>query len=142
MLPTGPRFARLNRSVRSLELSSLAAREQMLHQRPKFLVGTLRASASLLQPLEFTLGHRVEIDAPDTFLGLRALQPTEQNLGGARITDRALTQTTFDLGVGRGLTLSTRCTARRRPAIRMLLGGVVSAMGGRLARDRLRASAE
>jgi hypothetical protein len=35
----GPRFARLNRSVRSLELSALAAREQVLHQRPKFLVG-------------------------------------------------------------------------------------------------------
>jgi hypothetical protein len=86
----------------------------VLHQRPKFLVGQrCELQQACVQPLEFTLGHRVEIDAPDTFLGPWALQPTKQDLGGARITDRALTQTTFDLRVTRRLALSTRRTRGR-----------------------------
>jgi hypothetical protein len=50
---------------------------------------------------------------------VRALQPAQQDLGSTRITDRALTQTAFDLGVTGGLTLSTRCAepdARREVA--------------------------
>jgi hypothetical protein len=43
-----------------------------------------------VQPLELTLGHRVEIDAPDTLLGPWALQPAEENLGRTRIGNSPL----------------------------------------------------
>jgi hypothetical protein len=64
-----------------------------------------------VQPLELALRHRVEVDAPNTLLGTRALQPTKQNLGSTGIGDRAITQTTLDLRITRRLALKARCTA-------------------------------
>jgi hypothetical protein len=54
-----------------------------------------------VQPLELAFRHRVEVDAPNALLDTGAVQPTEQDLGGPRIGDGALAQTTLDLGVGR-----------------------------------------
>ncbi len=50
-----------------------------------------------IQLLQLCLRKRVEIDATNTLLCPRPLQPTEEDLGGTRIGDCALSQATFDL---------------------------------------------
>ena len=65
-----------------------------------------------VQRLQLALRHRVEVDTRNMLLGTRALQPTEKNLGGARIRDRPLAQATLDLGVTRGLTARAGCAVR------------------------------
>jgi hypothetical protein len=45
----------------------------------------------------------------DALLDTRTLQPTKENLGGTGIRDRALTQTTLDLGITRRLTGTASC---------------------------------
>ena len=66
-----------------------------------------------MQPLELALGHRVEVDATNALLDTRALQPAQEDLSGARVTDRPLTQATLDLYVTRRFTLSACCTLPR-----------------------------
>ena len=61
-----------------------------------------------MQPLQLAFRHRVEVDAPNALLSTRAPQPTKENLGSAGIRDRALAQTTLDLGVSGRLTLTAR----------------------------------
>jgi hypothetical protein len=46
-----------------------------------------------VQPLELAFAHGVEVDASNALLGTRALQPTEEDLGGTGIGDCALSQT-------------------------------------------------
>jgi hypothetical protein len=78
----------------------LLALEQAPAQRSKFLVrqgGKLQEPG--VKPLELALRHRVDVDASNSVVGTRALQPPEQDLGGTTIGDRALAQTTFDLRV-------------------------------------------
>jgi hypothetical protein len=43
------------------------------------------------------------LDGPNALLGTGTLQPTEEDLGGTGIRDRALSRTTLDLRVGRRL---------------------------------------
>jgi hypothetical protein len=38
-----------------------------------------------VQPLQLAFRHRVEVDPPNTLLGTRTLQPTQENLGSTRI---------------------------------------------------------
>jgi hypothetical protein len=85
------------------------------HARQQSLKELLRQRCKLQQacvpPLQLALRQGVEINAPNTLLGTRSLQPTQQNLGGAGIGNGALPQTAFDFCVRRRLTLATRCAA-------------------------------
>jgi hypothetical protein len=55
-------------------------------------------------------------------LGTRAPEPTQENLGGTGIVDGLLSQSTFDLRIGRRLTLAARCTAlAAQPCLACLL---------------------
>jgi len=98
------------RSARNLELSVLRVCQQAPNQRPKLLVRQrCKLQEAGVQPLELALREGVEIDATNAFLGTRPLQPTQKNLGGTRIGNSPLAQTTLDFCVGRRLTLSARC---------------------------------
>jgi hypothetical protein len=55
------------------------------------------------------------LDALNALLGTRALQPTEENLGGTGIRGRALSQTALDLRVTRGLALTAGCRGSLNP---------------------------
>jgi hypothetical protein len=60
------------------------------NQRLNFLVRQGRKPQQAgEQPLELAFGQGVEIDATNRLLGTRALHPTEQDLGGARIGNGA-----------------------------------------------------
>ena len=75
----------------------------MLNQRSELgFVQPRESHQTGLQLLQLCLRMRVEIDATNTLLGTRALQPTEEDLGGTRIGDCALAQTTLDLRIRRG----------------------------------------
>jgi hypothetical protein len=60
-----------------------------------------------VQTLKLRFAHRVEIDARRLNDRSRALQPTEENLGCARVTDRPLAQPTLDFCVAGPLTVTT-----------------------------------
>jgi hypothetical protein len=96
----------------AIELVVVRLCEHVLHQSAKFLV---RQGCELqqagVQALELALGHRAEVEATNMLLRARALQPTKKDLCSTRIRDRALTQTTFDFGIGRRRTVTTRCAA-------------------------------
>ena len=64
-----------------------------------------------VQTLQLCLRHGVEIHTRSGLGRADSLQPTKQNLGSTGIRDRALTQTTLDLCVRRGLALTARCAA-------------------------------
>lgn len=87
-------------NARGFELSVSRVCQQARNQRSKF---HLRQGRKLqeagVQPLQLAFRHRVEVDPTNAFLGTRALQPTQQDLGGTGIGDCALSQTTFDLRV-------------------------------------------
>jgi hypothetical protein len=78
-------------------LSVLRARREAANQRSKFLLWQgCELKEAGVQALELAFGDRVEVDAANTLLDTRALQPTKKNLG-TRIRDRTLAQATFDL---------------------------------------------
>ncbi len=78
----------------------LVAGEHVLNQRRKDgVVHRCELQQAGVQPLELALGLGVEVDTPDALLGMRALQPTKEDLSGARVCDRLLAQTTLDLRV-------------------------------------------
>ena len=60
---------------------------------------------------ELAFRHRVEVHTRSDLGRTHPLQPTKENLSGTRIGNSALTQTTLDLCVRRGLTLSACCAA-------------------------------
>jgi hypothetical protein len=66
-----------------------------------------------IEGLQLRLRKRVEIDATNTLLRPRLLQPTEENLGSTRIRDRALAQPTFNLRITRRLTATAGCAVPR-----------------------------
>ena len=63
--------------------------------------------------LQLCLRHGVEIQTRSGLRRTRPLQPPQEDLGGAGIGDRSLTQTTLDVGVGRGSRVRRGCAARR-----------------------------
>jgi hypothetical protein len=79
----------------------------------------------------------------NALVSARPLQPAQENLGCARVTDRPLTQATLDLRVRRGLPCTAGRSARRlnRRRVRPNGGGVVDLGAGRHV-PRARAGAE
>ena len=119
---TGQTGSPLGVPRRILELSVPRVCEQARNQRSKFHVRQrCKLQKAGVQPLQLALRHRVEADIPNALLDTRALQPTQKNLGSARISDRLLAQAAFDLCVGRRLALTARCAAYP-PWMRVIVG--------------------
>jgi len=81
-----------------LAQAGLVSGQHVLKQRSE--LGSVQPRESHqtgIQLLQLCLRKRVEIDATNTLLCPRPLQPTEEDLGGTRIGDCALSQATFDL---------------------------------------------
>jgi hypothetical protein len=117
-------FARLNRNVRSLELIILRACEQALNEGLQLLGWQRRDPHEPgVQTLKLRFAHRVEVDAMHALVSARPLQPTEKNLGCARVGDRPLTQTALDFGITRRLTVTTRRAGTRVPRCSYLFAG-------------------
>jgi hypothetical protein len=82
----------------------------VLDERMKLLVRhRCVPNQTRLQALPLCRRQGVEIDAMNALLGTRALQPTQENLGGTRIRDCALPQTTFDFCVTGGFAVTPGC---------------------------------
>jgi hypothetical protein len=64
-----------------------------------------------VQALELAFKQGVEIDTTNALLRTRPLQPTKEDLGSTGIGDCALSQTTFDVSVCRGLPCTAGCAA-------------------------------
>ena len=74
--------------------------QHVLKQRSKLgSVQPRKSHQTGVQLLQLCLRKRVEIDATNTLLRPRALQPAEKDLGGSRIGNSALAKTTFDLRI-------------------------------------------
>jgi hypothetical protein len=78
-----------------------------------------------MQALQLRFAHRAEVDARRLEGGLRALQPTQEDLSCARVTNRPLAQPTLDFCVAGPLAVTT-------------CGAALAAQSYGLARFRLR----
>lgn len=89
-VPSPPR-AFLHARELLLARRELLTLEQTPNQRSKFPVRQRRKlQRAGVQPLELALGQGVEVEASNARVATRALQPTDTNLAGTGIGDRAL----------------------------------------------------